>query len=151
MEPGTWNLEPGTILKILDISFAVFHTALIVFNLTGWAFRKTRRIHLAVISLTILSWFGLGYFYGFGYCPCTDWHWDVKLALGERGLPASWVKYYVDWLTGKDWDASLIDTAVGAFGFSALIVSIIVNWRDRRKSSRNPAGGLEAGSPPARG
>lgn len=89
-------------------------------------------MHLVVISLTILSWFGLGYFYGFGYCPCTDWHWDVKLALGERGLPASWVKYYVDWLTGMDWDPVIVDLAVGVLGIGAFLASIIANWRDLR-------------------
>ena len=32
---------------------------------------------------------GLGAVYGWGYCPCTDWHWDVKRRLGETGLPRS--------------------------------------------------------------
>ncbi|MDH3880669.1 MAG: DUF2784 domain-containing protein, partial [Desulfobacteraceae bacterium] len=55
----------------LDYFFIVFHGSLILFILTGWAWKRTRRIHLITISLTILSWFGLGIFYGWGYCPCT--------------------------------------------------------------------------------
>jgi len=117
---------------VLDIAFLVFHTALIGFNITGWIWKKTRRLHLAVISLTILSWIGLGFFYGFGYCPCTDWHWQVKRALGETDLPASYVKYYLDALTGLDWDPSLVDPAVGAFGLAAFALSIWLNWRDQR-------------------
>lgn len=117
-------------LRLADILFVLFHTILIVFNLSGWAFRKTRRIHLLAISLTIGSWVVLGFFYGFGYCPCTDWHWGVKRALGERGLPASWVKYYVDLVTGQNWDAGLIDTVVGVAGMGAFLLSVGFNIRD---------------------
>ena len=116
----------------LDIFFLIFHAALIGFNVTGWIWKKTRRLHLAVISLTLFSWVGLGVFYGFGYCPCTDWHWQVKRALGETGLPASYVKYYLDALTGLDWDPLLVDPAVGVIGLAAFGASVWLNWRDWR-------------------
>ena len=114
----------------LDIFFLVFHTLLIFFNLTGWVWKRTRRVHLAVLTLTCLSWFGLGFFYGFGYCPCTDWHWRVKRKLGATDLPASYVTYYLDWLTGFDWNPVVVDIAVLVFGLLALAVSAWVNWRD---------------------
>lgn len=120
----------------LDAAFLVFHTALVTFNLTGWMWRKTRRIHLAAISLTVLSWFGLGIFYGWGYCPCTDWHWQVKRRLGETDLPASYVKYYLDALTGMTWDASLVDTGVAVIGLGAFAVSVYLNGRDYRRARR---------------
>ena len=84
------------IYRLLDILFVVFHTLLVGFNMLGWAWRRTRRLHLITISVTLLSWFGLGVVYGWGYCPLTDWHWDVKRVLGETALPASWMKYYLD-------------------------------------------------------
>ena len=118
----------------LDISFLLFHSALIGFNVTGWIWKKTRRVHLAVMSLTCFSWCGLGFFYGFGYCPCTDWHWQVKRALGETGLPASYFKYYLDGLTGLDWDPSLVDLSVAVIGLAALGASIGLNGRDWRRS-----------------
>jgi hypothetical protein len=117
-------------LRLADILFVVFHTILVVFNLCGWAFRRTRRLHLIVISLTLASWFGLGLFYGLGYCPCTDWHWDVKRALGESDLPASWVKYYADHWSGADVDAGLIDTFVVTAGAAAFVLSVGLNIRD---------------------
>ena len=55
--------------ETLNVGFFVFHTAWIVFNCVGWAWRRTRRWHLATVSLTALSWFGLGIRYGWGYCP----------------------------------------------------------------------------------
>jgi hypothetical protein len=70
--------------------------------------------------------------YGWGYCPCTDWHWQVKQALGETDLPYSYVKYYADRLTGLDWDPLIIDAAVLALGLLALILSLWMNWKDHR-------------------
>lgn len=119
---------------VLDVAFIVFHTSLVVFNLTGWIWRPTRRIHLMVIGLTILSWSGLGIFYGWGYCPCTDWHWQVKRALGETDLPASYVKYYLDAVTGLSWDPAVVDVGVLVLGVTAFALSAYVNWRDWRRS-----------------
>jgi hypothetical protein len=120
------------VYESLDYGLAVFHCALVLFNLTGWIWAATRRIHLIVIGLTFLSWFGLGVLYGWGYCPCTDWHWQVKHALGETELPYSYVKYYADRLTGLDWDPLIIDAAVLALGVLALILSLWMNWKDFR-------------------
>ena len=118
---------------LYDLLLVVFHTALIVFNVFGWAWRRTRRAHLVTISATLLSWFGLGIAYGWGYCPLTDWHWQVKRALGETGLPASWVKYYLDQLTGVAWNAGLVDGLVIGTALAALVLSVVLNMRDRRR------------------
>ena len=50
----------------LDIFFLVFHATLIGFNLTGWLWEKTRRLHLVVLTLTVWSWGGLGVVDGLG-------------------------------------------------------------------------------------
>lgn len=116
---------------LLDLSFTIFHAALVVFNLAGWAWRKTRRLHLLTSGLTLLSWFGLGLVYGWGYCPCTDWHWRVKRRLGERNLPDSYVEYHVDLIPGLDPPPQLVDTAVVIAGVTAFLVSCWLNWKDR--------------------
>ncbi len=128
-------------LRFLDVFFFLFHTGLVAFNLTGWIWRKTRRLHLVIMSLTILSWFGLGLFYGIGYCPCTDWHWQVKRGLGAEYLPASYVKYYLDRVTGLDLDPGLIDAGVAVLGIVTLLVSVAVNyidWKRTRKRKQEP-------------
>lgn len=124
---------------LLDIFFVVFHGSLVLFNLAGWAWRITRRLHLVTISATLLSWTLLGLFHGLGYCPCTDWHWDVKRALGERDLPASYVKYYVDRLTGRDWDPAMVDGVVVAVTLVAFVISLWLNVRSRRQDRRGQA------------
>ncbi len=102
----------------------------------GWTWRRTRRLHLFTIGATLLSWFGLGAVYGWGYCPLTDWHWNVKRALGETVLPASWVKYYLDRLTGLDWSAAVVDRLVIGSAVAALTLSALLNARDRGKRPR---------------
>ena len=121
----------------LDAFFVAFHTGLIGFNLVGWAWQRTRRLHFIAICATLLSWFGLGVVYGWGYCPLTDWHWDVKRAMGESALPASWVKYYLDRLTGVAWDAGVVDILVIGSAFGAFSVSLALNLRDslRRRAT----------------
>ena len=121
-------------LALLDVLFLVLHSGLVLFNLTGWIWRRTRRWHLVVIGLTVLSWFGLGLFYGWGYCPCTDWHWQVKRALGETGLPNSYIKYYLDRTSGLDWDPPVVDGLVLVCGLGALAISVVLNVRDWRRA-----------------
>ena len=113
---------------LLDIFFVIFHSVQIAFNLAGWIWRKTRKAHLAVLTLTMISWFVPGIWYGFGYCPCTDWHWQVKKKLGEQDLPSSYVKYYVDRLTALDWDPFAVDLTVAVLGIVTFSVSIYLNW-----------------------
>lgn len=117
---------------LLDPLLFLLHAALVLFNLTGWAWRRTRRLHLITISLTLLSWFGLGLFYGWGYCPCTDWHWEIKHQLGESDLPPSYIKYYLDRWSGLEWDPWWVDLAVLGAGIGAFFLSIEGNLRDRR-------------------
>ncbi|MDE2764779.1 MAG: DUF2784 domain-containing protein [Gemmatimonadota bacterium] len=116
---------------LLDALFVALHALLVGFNLLGWAWRRTRRLHLITISATLLSWFGLGAVYGWGYCPLTDWHWDVKRALGETMLPASCVEYYLDRITGFDWSRATVDALVVGSALAALLLSAGLNLRDR--------------------
>ena len=118
---------------LLDIVYAVVHFVLIAFNLTGWIWPATRRLHLAVLSITAASWFVLGIWYGWGYCPLTDWHWQVKRELGETGLPNSFIKYYADKVTGKDIPASIVDGVTLGCLIFAVAASVYVNlFRKKR-------------------
>lgn len=122
----------------LNVFFFIFHTTFIVFFLSGWLWRRTRRLHLATVLLTAFSWFALGLWYGFGYCPCTDWHWRVRYHLGLEEMPPSYLKFLADALTGRDVSARLVDrVALGAF-LVVLAVSLGLLVRDlaRRKAPR---------------
>jgi len=116
-------------LQLLDIFFVVFHTSLILFNMLGWIWEKTRLANLVVLLLTGGSWLFLGLIVGtLGYCPLTDWHFRILERLGKTDLPNSYMKYLVDRLTGLDLDTGLVDS-VTLFGLiTALVVSLIINY-----------------------
>ncbi len=83
-------------LAFLDILFFSIHIIVISFNLLGWVWKRTRKLHFWVIILTLASWLLLGIRYGLGYCFLTDWHWNIKRQLGEQDLPHSFIQYLLE-------------------------------------------------------
>lgn len=120
-------------LEALDIFYTFAHLALTGFNLLGWIWKKTRKAHLITLSLTILSWFVLGIWYGWGYCPLTEWQWRVKEKLGETNLPNSFIKYFADKITGRDIDPTLVDNATLGGLIFAIVAAVYVNFIVRKK------------------
>lgn len=118
--------------QVLDIFFLVFHTFLILFNLFGWIWKKTRRANLFLLVLTGASWAGLGLFYGMGYCPLTDWHFSVLERLGVYNLPNSYIKYLADRITGMSFNPDIVDSLTLYFYLAALVISLIINYRQIR-------------------
>ena len=130
-------------LKLLDILLTFAHFAIIGFNLFGWIWRKTRKAHLIVVAATAFSWFILGIWFGWGYCPITQWQWNVKEKLGETNLPNSFVKYYADKITGRSIDPSLVDAATLVTFLTIIALSIYLNFfRRKTKSSKPETGNL---------
>jgi hypothetical protein len=118
--------------EILNVGFFVFHTVWILFNCVGWAWKRTRRWHLATVSLTALSWFGLGIRYGWGYCPCTDWHWQIREGLGYLD-PPSYIQLLIGELTGIQLGPDFANAlALGTLIVVALL-TVLLNVRDVRR------------------
>jgi hypothetical protein len=115
-------------LVFLDILLSFIHLAIIIFNLFGWIPKATRKVHFIFIVLTAASWFILGIWFGMGYCPFTDWQWKVKAKLGEHDLPANFIEYFTEKITGHDFSSSLINTVIAVcFGLAAFL-SVYVNF-----------------------
>jgi hypothetical protein len=119
----------------LNAAFFAFHTLWIVFNCTGWIWRATRPWHLLTIALTALSWFGLGLWYGWGYCPCTDWHWQVRERMGYED-PHSYLQLLARELLGVEIGRTLADTVAVLTLSAAGVLSIALNARDHRSNTR---------------
>ncbi len=119
--------------EFLNIFFFVFHSCIILFNIFGWIWKKTRLANLILILLTAISWFLLGIWYGFGYCPCTDWHWLVRKKLGLYDTSTSYLEFLVEELTGLDVSRGLVDIFAVAFLAIALCLSVVLNVRDLKK------------------
>jgi len=113
--------------------FIVFHTVLIVFNLFGWIFRRTRKLHLFTLSVTLFSWIVLGIWKGFGYCFLTDWHYDILHHLGKNNLPNSYITFLVETFSGWRPAAQLVEILTLVFTLLALLCSLWANFRKKRK------------------
>lgn len=125
------------IYHILDILFVVFHSSLIIFNLFGWIWRKTRIFNLITLLLTGASWLFLGLIYGtLGYCPLTDWHFSILNKLGKTDLPVSYIKYLTDRLTGMNISATLVDQVTLYTFLAALMLSLYFTIKDYVKSKK---------------
>lgn len=119
----------------LDIFYTILHLVLIGFNLVGWIWAGTRRVHFISLLITVVFWYVAGYWYGWGYCPLTDWQWQVKYELGERNLPSSFVKYLADKITGGDLNADLVDGVTFGLFTLVIILSVYVNFIRKRSRS----------------
>ncbi len=117
---------------LLDWFFVLFHLCLVVFNLFGWIWKKTRQANLITLLLTGASWFILGIFYGIGYCPLTDWHWRVLSKLGVHDLPSSYIQYLLERFTGIQVPSATVDRWTLILFLLALAISIVLNLIDFR-------------------
>ena len=115
-------------LKILDIFLSVIHLGIVFFNLFGWIPKRTRKMHFVSILLTAASWFILGIWFGTGYCPFTDWQWDVKTQLGETNLPGNFVEYFLEKIFGYNFSPAFVNTLVGVLFLLAALMSVYVNF-----------------------
>lgn len=122
---------------LLDWFFLLFHTGIIFFNLFGWIWKKTRVANLILLLLTAFSWFVLGIWYGWCYCVCTDWHWQVLDKLGRTNVPNSYITYLLQRIN-PSWfvPQTIIDTATAACFFLALVASVVVNVLDWRRKKQ---------------
>lgn len=114
--------------------FIVFHTVLIFFNLFGWIFKKTRKLHFFTLAVTLFSWLVLGIWKGFGYCFLTDWHYDILRQLGKSNLPHSYIAFLVETFSGWLPNAQLVEILTLVFTLLALNCSLWANFSIKRKS-----------------
>ena len=121
------------LLRILDIFLTLFHLVIIGFNLFGWIWKP--KLHLILVLLTAGCWFILGIWFGWGYCPITDWEWQIKEKLGEQNLPNSFIEYYADKISGQNINSSLIDALTAGCFFIAAILSVYLNFFRRKSKS----------------
>lgn len=120
-------------LHLLDILFTLLHLLIIGFNLCGWIFPATRKLHFIFIVATACSWLILGIWFGMGYCPVTDWQWRVKEQLGARNLPDSFITYFVNKVSGRAFSDSFINILTMLFFVLAAGLSVYFNFFRRKK------------------
>jgi hypothetical protein len=122
-------------LFVLDKALLVLHTLLIGFNMFGWAWRRTRLCHLIVLLLTSFSWFVLGAYYGWGYCICTDWQFEIRRQLGYADVGSSFLQLLAAEF-GLSMSQATSDWLAGSV-FALIVLATALSWaRDFRLADR---------------
>src|SRR6185295_10996259 len=120
-------------LHFIDGLFTLLHIIIILFNLFGWILPATRKAHFICIVITAFCWFILGIWFGWGYCPLTDWQWSIKEQLGETNLPASFITWLANKTTGMQPGDTFVDLITLALFMLAAIVSVHFNFLKPRR------------------
>lgn len=119
-------------LAALNVLLFALHGGLVVFNVVGWAWRRTRRLNLLTLLLTLASWTLMGLWFGVGYCVLTDLHWRVRAAMGIHETAGSYLALLVRVVTGWKPPAALVNPVAATVFVFALGMSVGLNVRDRR-------------------
>ncbi|HIE98040.1 MAG: DUF2784 domain-containing protein [Fuerstiella sp.] len=127
-------------LPFLNIICFVLHNALIVFNLVGWIWPRTRRLHLVTIGFTLCSWLGMGAWYGWGYCLCADWHFQIRRQLGIHGDESSYTQLLFNQIPGVTISRTFADVVTVGCLLMILIATATVwirQWTGTNVPSKN--------------
>jgi hypothetical protein len=89
---------------------------------------------MTMAALTAASWFGLGLCYGWGYCLCTDWHWQVRSRLGFED-PPSYIQLLIREVTGIVLDVRAADILTVITFATATLLGVTLSIRDRLRST----------------
>jgi len=125
-------------LHMLNITFFVVHSALILFNLIGWKFSQTRRLHLACVAATLFSWIVMGWFRGFGYCLCTDWHFQIRRELKLPVVGHTYLQLLTEVWLGISITRLTSDLLTAGGLLIVLVITLYVWIRPLRPSPRPP-------------
>jgi hypothetical protein len=102
--------------------------------MVGWAFPKTRKLHLITLSLTAFSWFILGIWYGWGFCFCTQWHWEVRRKLGFTDESNSYIHFLILKVTGINLSEDLVEKGTLIVFLICIALSLVLNIKGYRKN-----------------
>jgi hypothetical protein len=125
-----------TTLVLLDWFFTALHLMVTGFNLFGWIPKMTRRVHRWCVGVTAFCWLGGGLYVGnIGYCPLTDWHWDIKAQRGELPLPNSFITYLLN-KAGFYPAPDHVDLAVGVTFAAIVAITVLLALQEHRQAAR---------------
>jgi hypothetical protein len=125
-------IQDRLMLYILNTLFFLFHSLWILLILFGWMHTRTLRISFCAVLLTALSWFGLGFWYGWGYCICTDWHWKVRREMGIYDRSNNYVHFLIVELTGVDIPSDIVNSIVMFSFLISAVLSVLIYLREYR-------------------
>lgn len=125
-------------LQLLNILFFALHNVLIVFNLAGWIWPRTRKLHLGTTGATLFSWVVMGAWYGWGYCLCADWHFQIRRKLGIHGGESSYTELLFNQVPGVTVSHSFADVVTVGCLLMILLATAVVWIRKWASMTESP-------------
>lgn len=77
--------------------------------------------------MVAFSWFVLGIKYGIGYCPVTQWHWEVRSILDRPVEAHSYIQFMIDRFMGISLDERYVGAGTLVIFALLLSLSILLN------------------------
>jgi len=84
------------------------------------------QFYYTIVDCNILVWFGI--FYGIGFCPLTEWHWQILEKLGVQNLPYSYIQYLIYRLAHVNMNPKLVEIATAIVFIIAFFASTYLNF-----------------------
>ena len=111
-------------LALLDKLSYLLHLVVVAFILFGWIIPQTRLAHLIFIALTLASWRFLG------SCPLTDWHWKLKVALGQPRPEGAFIHTLAQRVLGRPLNLARVKRLVEGLTLFLALLSLALNLND---------------------
>ena len=124
-----------TALLLADWFLNILHFAIVAMLCFGWMSKRTRKFHRILISVVTLCWLAIGPLFGkaVGWCPVTDWAWQVRRARGETDLEYGYINYLTE-KVGIYMSNQTTDIAVGIIFAFIWVMTLFLWWRERQTS-----------------
>ena len=114
-------------LVIQDWALFLAHVCLIIFNMVGWIWPRTRVLHLVTMGLTSFSWFVLGAIHGWGYCVCMDYHAHILRQLNHPDAHVTFIQLVLKRLFGISASQPVADYLT-VIVFALIVIATAAVW-----------------------
>lgn len=119
---------------LLNAALHALHLTVVGINILGWMVPRLRTLAALMQLGTLGCWVSFGLAKGWwGYCPLTDWHWQVLRAQGVANLPPNYISYVLqEWMDITLPYSMVTGIIAGCFAMAMLINGyLLMNARGR--------------------
>jgi len=115
-------------LLAADRILYLFHICFMLAIVLGWIPQATRMFNWYLIVITLVSWFGLGLVFGFGFCLITDIQSRIRQRLVTGGSMPSFVKDVLERVTGRELNPLYVEVITQLVFYFSVAASFYANF-----------------------
>ncbi|MEJ2362643.1 MAG: DUF2784 family protein [Gammaproteobacteria bacterium] len=119
------------VLLVADRVLYLFHICFMLAIVVGWIPQATRMYNWYLIVITLVSWFGLGLVFGFGFCLLTDIQSRIRQRLVAGGTMPSFVTDVLERITGRELNPFHVEVVTQLVFYFSVAASFYANFAYR--------------------